>query len=169
MTLYLLQKTLRTLYLEFYTSVFLSHHVDPNLNNSNIIPFFLYSSLCVCTCKLWSGVSSYLINKLYICDPRDRNESHVGNFRIWVFYIFLKTTFFALKWHQKFGSTLLFDKVTNDYVFFGGEILSFILIYNHKKEKYSLFKLLKIHIKTMNFIKCVKSKMLKKIFVTNFQ
>ena len=52
-----------------------------------------------------------------ICDPSDRNESHVENFRIWVLYMVLKTRSLALKWHQKHGSTLLFDKVTNAYVF----------------------------------------------------
>jgi len=30
-----------------------------------------------------------------------RNESHVGNFRILVSYIFSKITSLALKWHQK--------------------------------------------------------------------
>jgi len=62
-------------------------------------------------------------NYTLITNPSDWNESHVGNFRMWVLYIVLKTTSLALKWHQKLGSTYLFDKVTDVYVFTLGNLI----------------------------------------------
>jgi len=45
----------------------------------------------------------------------DQSGLHVEDFRTCVSYVFLKTCL-ALKWHQTFSSTLLFDEVMCDYV-----------------------------------------------------